>query len=643
MDEAPGKIDLVAPDVLEAGSWTQMRFRYTAGPDGIAGGGGIEIVFMTSYPTNSWSIPQTELPLAPGYTTARVAEGSGGGSVRVEIVPVPSVLNTYSLSVHIVRVTCGVEGLAAGSVVEVVYGDRSFGSRGAQVQLMARRVEFPVYVDEKGYTTYESRKLTDLHGWFRCYTRIEPIRKVVHFLPAVTVRGAKARRLKVVAPMRVKAGEPFTLKVAARDACSNLAAGFAGRVEISCTGGELGGVPSAVAFGEGDGGVLRVDGLKLSSAGTARISVVAPGTGIAGVSNPVVVTDDAPAHGVYFGDIHCHTELSDGNGTPDEHYAHSRDAEGLDFGAVSDHLREYWEDDVAKWPVFVDAAERYDEPGEYATLIAYESTMVRAAGQSHMSLYSTDPKIGLVNTYDNENVIDDARAAGWTLIPHHTGYSRLGMGLTSWEVFDPEITPAIEVFSAHGSSECEGALRPLVDPQPGSFVADGLARGWRFGFVASSDYHMAFMGEDIDLREFPGNLNCRHFQFRTGYVAALLGELTRDALMDAIRNRRTYATTGCRIYLELTAAGRPMGSEIDLSAGEEFEINAHAEGTDVIDRIEIVSGGRVEVAETPGAMGGRIAFRTAAPPAGSTDYYYVRVVQVDGEMAWSSPVYITGK
>jgi len=641
MGEAPGKLELVAPDVLEAGSWTEMRFRHTVGEAGIAGGGGVEIVFMTSYPTNSWSFPQTELPLAPGYTTARVAEGSG--SVRLEIVPVPSVLNTCSLSVHIVRVTCGVDGLAPGSAVEVVYGDRSFGSRGAQVQFMARRVEFPVYVDEKGCTTYESRKLTDLHGWFRCYTRIEPIRKVVHFLPAVTVTASKASRLKVVAPMRVKAGASFALKVAARDAHSNLATGFAGRVELSCTGGELAGVPDQVAFRECDGGVIRIEGLSLKSPGTARTTVVAPGSGVAGVSNPVVVTDDAPAHGVYFGDIHCHTELSDGNGTPDEHYLHSRDAEGLDFGAIADHLRAYWEDDVAKWPVFVGAAEKFNVPGEYATLIAYESTMVRAAGQSHMSLYSTDSKIGLVNTYENESVIEDARAAGWTLIPHHTGYSRLGMGLTSWDVFDPEITPAIEVFSAHGSSECEGALRPLVDPQPGSFVTDGLARGWRFGFIGSSDNHWAFMGQDIDLREYPGNLNCRHFQFRTGYVAAMLGELTREALMDAIASRRTYATTGCRIYLEFSAAGRPMGSEVEIAAGEEFGAAARAEGTDTIDRIEIVSGGRTVASEQVRAMGGAASLKAAAPAAGSTDYYYARVVQVDGEMAWSSPVYITGK
>ena len=339
-------------------------------------------------------------------------------------------LNTYSLSVHIVRVVCGKDGLKAGAVIEVVYGDRSFGSRGAQVQFMARRVEFPVYVDEKGYTTYESRKLTDLQGWFRCYTRIEPVRKAVHFLPAVTVTGAKARRFKVVAPMRLKAGEPFTLKVAARDAYANLAAGFTGGVEISCIGGEIEGVPDGAAFTGEAGGLLKIDGLRLRSPGTARITVTAPAAEIGGVSSPVIVTEEAPAHGIYFGDIHCHTELSDGNGTPEEHYLHSRDAEGLDFGAISDHLREYWEDDVAKWPVFVEAAEKHNQSGEYATLIAYESTMVREAGQSHMSLYSTDPGIGLINTYENENVIEEAKAAGWTLIPHHTGYSRLGMGLT---------------------------------------------------------------------------------------------------------------------------------------------------------------------------------------------------------------------
>ena len=268
MTDAPGRLDLIAPEVLEAGSWAELRFRYLVGDGGIAGGGGIEIVFMTSFPTNSWSYPQTELPVAPGYTTARIAEGDG--SIRLEVVPVPEVLNTYSLSVHIVRVVCGKDGLRPGTVIEVVYGDRSFGGRGSQVQPMARRVEFPVYVDEKGYTTYESRKLTDLHDWFRCFTRIEPVRKAVHFLPAVSVCGAKAVRLKVVAPMRVAAGEPFALKVIARDACANLAPAFTGAVEITCSGGELDGVPELVRFLPADGGMIRVEGLSVKAPCCAR-------------------------------------------------------------------------------------------------------------------------------------------------------------------------------------------------------------------------------------------------------------------------------------------------------------------------------------------------------------------------------------
>ena len=33
--------------------------------------------------------------------------------------------------------------------------------------------------------------------------------------------------------------------------------------------------------------------------------------------------------------------------------------------------------------------------------------------------------------------------------------------------------------------------------------------------------------------------------------------------------------------------------------------------------------------------------KTERPKKGGSDYYYVRVIQQDGEMAWSSPIWIS--
>jgi hypothetical protein len=53
-------------------------------------------------------------------------------------------------------------------------------------------------------------------------------------------------------------------------------------------------------------------------------------------------------------------------------------------------------------------------------------------------------------------------------------------------------------------------------------------------------------------------------------------------------------------------------------------------------------GQRVEVERDPGPESGRAAsstYRDARPPAGRHPYF-VRVTQQDGQMAWSSPIFV---
>jgi hypothetical protein len=39
----------------------------------------------------------------------------------------------------------------------------------------------------------------------------------------------------------------------------------------------------------------------------------------------------------------------------------------------------------------------------------------------------------------------------------------------------------------------------------------------------------------------------------------------------------------------------------------------------------------------------KLSFTDADAPSGQTSYYYVRVEQADGNLAWSSPMWITYK
>ena len=62
-------------------------------------------------------------------------------------------------------------------------------------------------------------------------------------------------------------------------------------------------------------------------------------------------------------------------------------------------------------------------------------------------------------------------------------------------------------------------------------------------------------------------------------MAVWAPELTRESAFDAIRSRRTYGSTGSRIYLEFTVNGEPMGGETTIADGQPVAVRVEALGT----------------------------------------------------------------
>ena len=112
--------------------------------------------------------------------------------------------------------------------------------------------------------------------------------------------------------------------------------------------------------------------------------------------------------------------------------------------------------------------------------------------------------------------------------------------------------------------------------------------------------------------------------------------LDRRSLIRAIRHRQTYATTGARILLEFTVAGLPMGS---IGTASEVECRATVHAVEPIRLLEIIKDGRVVWSEELNDLDVTIGWRDPDPPS-REHYYYLHVVQVDGQMAWSSPIWI---
>lgn len=322
-----------------------------------------------------------------------------------------------------------------------------------------------------------------------------------------------------------------------------------------------------------------------------------------------------------FGDIHQHSAHSDGCGSADEPYLRARYAYGDDFCALTDH-----ESFIGKrvgageWAYLSRVADRHDDPGHFATLIAYEWTGRMYPGPGHKVVYLPEgggPIVGRDEVPEGAELVRRVKELGGFAVPHHVGWTG-----ADEEAHDPEGQPVWEICSCHGcylhSDHPLGGRGDLKD----QMVDAVMKRGRRFGFIACSDGHGLLYHHGVGRKRDP---------FRCGLTAVQAEDCSRDAILRAIRERRCYATSGVPILLDLRADGAPMGSELEVDAP--VEVRAEAACASPIATLSLIGPDGV-IARTQGT-GASASVKALA----GEGWVYARVEQADGEMAWSSPIF----
>jgi len=211
---------------------------------------------------------------------------------------------------------------------------------------------------------------------------------------------------------------------------------------------------------------------------------------------------------------------------------------------------------------------------------------------------------------------------------------------TNWAYApDPVLEPVTEIMSVHGSSEAPDSPRPIYQAVAGNFVRDALDLGYRLGFVGSGDGHDGH----------PGLTRLGAVTQNGGLAAIVAPEATRAAVLEALRSRRTYATSGARIWLDVTLDGQyPMGAIIPPTpARARATVEVRTVGTATLERIDLVRTGAVAHSIEPGegVTGGVRGWsgRIELDPLLASEYLYIRVIQTDRGVAWSSPFFVASE
>lgn len=573
----PGKVS-------EPGSWT---FVYEAGPLGIAENGWL---FFQAPPFWGWSTPQVQVLEGLGFTEVTTP--------ATELWLDPATIDQQLLAIQVQG-----RALTEGEEITIAYGA---GPAGALADRYAEsRSCFFFAVDGDG----------------------DGIRSLVEPPLCIEVAAGVASRLAMTLPSAARRGQRVRLTVAVLDPVGNRAAGWSGVVRLH--GPPDSGLPSELRFQPQHAGAQTVE-LQLESDGTVRVTG-SIGEGIVGESNPMVVDDDASR--VLWADLHGHSGLSDGTGTPKDYFRYARDVAGLDVAALTDH--DHWGMQPLAihpelWEEVRRETELFHQPEEFVTLLGYEWTSW-IHGHRHVLYFSDQGKVfsSVDPAFESPVQLWDAlRGSEALTFAHH---SAGGPVATNWAIApDPELEPVTEIVSVHGSSEALDSPSAIYSPVVGNFVRDVLNQGLQLGFVGSGDGH-------------DGHPGLAHLNAASGGLAAILSEdLTREGVLEALRSRRVYATNGPRILLQVNLAGHQMGETIDArhmndQSPEEGRLEVVASGPGTLQRMDLIRSG--EIVETILCGDSKCSANLMVRDLEAGEYLYVRALQTDGGAAWSSPFF----
>ena len=353
----------------------------------------------------------------------------------------------------------------------------------------------------------------------------------------------------------------------------------------------------------------------------------------------------------YFGQLHSHTQYSDGSGTLDSALTHIKNlpaSANIQFVAFTDHSNYFDKNgeanpegalyDMSKateysrglWSEYKGAIADFNAVNGSSLLALGGFEMTWSGGPGHINTFNTPGIVSRNNKTLNNKTDDAGMKAYYALLSQAEGAQSISQfnhpGTTfgnfkDFNYWDPVIDSRmymVEVGNGEGAIGAGGYY-----PSYEQYIM-ALDKGWHLAPTNNQDNHKGKWGNANDARD-----------------VIITDDFSEAGIYEAIRALRMYATEDKNLELTYTVNGLMMGSSI-TEIPDKLNVEVTVNDPDVSDSIA-----KVEVV----ANSGKVAYtwdnaaqlrsgKLSATLDPSYSYYFIRVTQKDGDLAVTSPVWV---
>lgn len=353
----------------------------------------------------------------------------------------------------------------------------------------------------------------------------------------------------------------------------------------------------------------------------------------------------------YFGQLHSHTQYSDGAGSLDSALAYVKalpDNANVDFVAFTDHSNYFdsknnpnveaalYDTSLVKdsdpshsWATYKNTVAAFNaaNAGKMVAIAGFEMTW--SGGPGHINTFNTPGIVSRNNTTLNSKTKDAGLQAYYKLLSQTEGVNSISQfnhpGTTFgnfidfgyWNAVVDTRMYMVEVGNGEGQIGAGGYY-----PSYEQYIM-ALDKGWHVAPTNNQDNHKGRWGNANDARD-----------------VILTDDFSESGIYAALRARCMYATEDKNLEIDYTVNGNMMGSIIDVPEKLNFEISFNdPDRTDSIAKVElVVNSGKV--AYTWDSAADLTKGSVSVELAPEYTYYFVRVTEGDGDLAVTAPVWV---